>query len=105
VNAQKATISNDTAYYLNHSYYIGDTIQLAYGSGTDKDFAFVLFGGDMQGYKPLKSEHSKNSLVIDKVYTRKGKVTIRAKDIDYNAGINKLFIDLEGAIDNKELKE
>lgn len=103
-NGQKAMISGDTAYYLNKSYYIGDTVQLAYGSKNDKDFSFVLFGGDMQGYKSLKSDHSKNSLLIDKIFTRKGKVTLRAKDLDYNAGINKLFIDLEGAIDNKELK-
>lgn len=89
---------------MSRTYFVGDTIRLAYGSAGDKDFAFVMFGGDMQGYKPLRADHSKNALVIDKVYMRKGKATVRGKDIDYNAGINKIFIDLEGAVDNKELQ-
>jgi hypothetical protein len=46
--------------------------------------------------------------VIDKVLKQQGKVTLRGIYLDADiagGGINKIFIDLEGAVDNKEIKE
>lgn len=52
----------------------------------------------------LQKEYSKNEAVIDKVYKKEKSVFLRAKITDKMVNImggNRLFIDLEGAIDNK----
>lgn len=106
VLAQKATISGDTAYYMSKAYYVGDTVQLGYGSGNNKIFAFVEIGSGMGGFKPLASKFSKGTVLIEKVNKSGGKITIKGKYLDADlTGLNKILIDLEGAIDNKELKE
>ena len=105
--AQRATSANDTARYMDRSFAVGDTILLGYGSKADKDFAFISMGSIMTGVKDLNKSWSKNEAVIDKVYTMRKTVYLRAKLTDKTVnmvGGNKLFIDLEGAIDNKEIK-
>ncbi|MBC7588865.1 MAG: hypothetical protein H7178_10970 [Chitinophagaceae bacterium] len=106
-NAQHAKVDNDTAKYENRTYALSDTITLGYGSKPDKSFGFISIGSAFTGVTDLDKGWSKFEAVIDKVYTKGKKVYLRAKLVDktVNAlGGNKLFIDLEGAIDNKELK-
>ena len=89
------------------AYAVGDTINLGYGSQANKNFAFIQIGSMMTGVTDLDKGWSKAEAIIDKIYKKGKTVFFRAKLIDktVNAiGGNKLFIDLEGAIDNKELK-
>lgn len=104
--AQRATLVNDTANYMGKKYAVGDTVYLFYGSNTDKSFAFVKQGSGMAGFTKLESKRSKGGVLIDKIIKQQGKITLRGKYLDVDisgGGINKMFIDLEGAVDNKEL--
>jgi hypothetical protein len=103
--SQSATIVNDTAIYNGKHYAVGDTLTTFYGSGANKNFAFISYGNGMSGIDPAASSFSKKTFIIDKVYVFQKKVFVRGKLLD---GVNfgfKLFIDLEGAVDMKELKE
>jgi hypothetical protein len=105
--AQRATLENDVASYEGKTYAKKDTITLGYGSKSDKDFAFIQIGSAMGGLTDLLKGWAKHEAVIDKVYKTGKTIYLRAKLIDkgVNAlGGNKLFIDLEGAVDNKEIK-
>jgi len=101
-NGQKrATVVEDTAFYLGSKYAVGDTITLGYGSKSNKAFAFVSIGGAFTGVTDLESGWSKSDVVINKVYKNGNTVYVRCKL--KGVGPNKVFINLEGAIDNKEL--
>ncbi len=105
--SQKATIDNDTAYYEGKSYAVNDTITLGYGSSGNKNFAYITMGSAMAGFKGLDKGYAKAEAVIDKVYKQNRNVYIRARLLDKEldlGGLNKLFINLEAVIDNKELK-
>jgi hypothetical protein len=106
MTAQRATLVNDTARYMERSFAVGDTLLLGYGSKADKGFGFISMGSAMTGVTDLTKNWSKYEAVIEKVYTRGKTIYLRAKIIDKTVNLvggNKLFIDLEGAIDNKEL--
>lgn len=103
--AQSATLSNDTAKYQNKSFAVGDTLYLGYGSSENKGFSYIQIGSGLGGVQDLQKAWSKSTAVIDKIYINRKKVYLRAKFIDNLAFGNKLFIDLEGAIDNKELSQ
>jgi hypothetical protein len=97
----------DTARYAGQAFYVGATVDLWYGSANDKTFAFVFMGSGMQGWEPLQATFSKHRVMVDKVYKMQGKVFARgilvdAPDIRALGG-NKVLLDIEGAIDNKEL--
>lgn len=105
---QRATLENDTISYLGKKYAAGDTVYLAYGSNPNKSFAFVKQGSGMAGFTALEAKRSKGAVLIDKVVKQQGKCTLRGKYLDVDiagGGVNKIFIDIEGAIDNKEMKE
>ena len=104
---QKATLSKDAATYQDISYKVGDTVHLGYGSNSNKNFAFIQIGSVMTGVADLDKAWAKADAVINKIYKTQGTIFLRAKLIDktVNAmGGNRLFINLEGAIDNKELR-
>ncbi|HMH21217.1 MAG TPA: hypothetical protein VK563_05555 [Puia sp.] len=104
--AQRATISNDTAFYNGKRYAVGDSVNLAYGSDQGKKFAFVKMGGALIGMRHLESRFYKATVKIDKVFTQLGKCYLRGKMVDQSLPPGyKVFIELEGAIDNKEIKE
>lgn len=107
-HAQRASINNDTITYLQKSYHVGDTLQLGYGSGNNKIFSFIQMGSALSGTNPLTSNWAKSDVVIDKVYKSRGKCYTRGKIINSGTlnliGGNKVFIDIEGAVDNKELQ-
>lgn len=102
-----AAIVKDTAIYLGHRFALNDTITVGYGSKADKGFAFCKMGSDLAGYNDLMKEFSRYDAVIDKIKKVGRIVYIRAKFTEKNLNIlggNKLLVDLEGAIDNKELR-
>lgn len=103
-NAQ-SKIVNDTLVYEGQKYAVGDSVQLWYGSSTNKSFAFVFIGSGMSGVTLAPAGWNKSFVLIDKVYKANGKNYIRCKALDAKFMMgNKIFIDLEGAVDNKEVK-
>ena len=83
-------------------------MQLFYGSSPKKEFIFVSIGSVLSGVTPLQSTWSKRVVKIDKVYKQSGKLYARGILLDAPGlrlvGGNKIFIEVEGAIDNKEVK-
>jgi hypothetical protein len=103
--AQHASIENDTISYNAHKYHVGDTVHLAYGSAGNKSFEFVQTGSMVLGLRALDKRFSKVDVVVDKVFKQRGKYYLRGKQIEGHAPGFSIFIDVEGAIDNKEMKE
>lgn len=105
MKAQNATIENGVAKYNDRTFAVNDTITLGYGSQANKDFAFILIGSGISAQE-LQKNFAKNKAVIERVYRNMGQVWIRAKLTDKTVNLlggNKLFINIEAAIDNKEL--
>ena len=96
---------NDTLTYNEGKYWVGKDIQLWYGSKSDKNFAFVFVGSGMLGMDYVNTSASKKFLRIDKIDKRNGKYYIRANFIENPIPVGRIFIDIEGATDNKEIKE
>lgn len=108
VSAQRATLENDTAKYNNVSYYVDKVVNLYYGSANDKTFAFVFVGSGMTGVTKLQSHWSKYPVKIDKVYKTGGKVYFRGVALNESGNnaipMNKVFVDIAGAVDFKEIE-
>jgi len=106
--SQSIKFEKDTISYGNYKVFVGKEVQLFYGSSPKKDFIFVSIGSALTGVTPLESNWSKRMVKIDKVYKTMGKVYARGIIVDAPGlralGGNKVFIDIEGAIDNNELK-
>lgn len=109
VSAQRTTLENDTAKYKEQVYYVGKVVNLAYGSNNDKSFAFVSIGSGLGGGSKLQSNWSKYPVMIDKIYKVSGKVYFRGIALNEKGNnaipLNKLFVDITGAIDLKELEQ
>jgi hypothetical protein len=107
VNAQRATFQNDTAKYNGKTFIVSDTLTLGYGSKANRDFAFITQGSVLSSFTDLDKKWAKSYAVIDKIYKGAGQsIMIRAKLIDKYVNLlggNKLFINLDAAIDNKEI--
>lgn len=106
VFGQKATLVNDTLTYIGKHYVVGDTINVSYGSGNNGQFVFVYMGSGLGGITPLQANFSKSAVKVDKIYKSGGRLLIRGKVLDSNVnmlGGNKVFIEIEGAIDKKEV--
>jgi hypothetical protein len=108
VFSQTLKFEKDTISYGSYKVFVGKEVQLFYGSSPKKEFIFVSIGSALAGVTPLESVWSKRMVKIDKVYKTMGKVYARGIILDAPGlralGGNKVFIDVEGAIDNKELK-
>jgi hypothetical protein len=107
--SQRATLENDTAKYNGHDYYVGKVVNLLYGSVNDKSFGFVYVGSGMGGGSKMQSNWSKYPVRIDKVYKTSGTVYFRGIALNEKGNnaipMNKVFVDITGAVDNKEIKE
>lgn len=123
--AQSATFKDSVITYNKSTYKKGDTVQLFYGSKPDKSFAFVETVNYPQMRKDptvmphstnVKSDDSKSKFIITKVYlTNSGKPFIQGRAdwandyVKLDGTIQKIdltiMVDLEGAVDNKELVE
>ena len=108
-NAQiHAKLDNDTIYYSKSKINVGDTMYLGYGSAENKNFDYIKYGPSSMTitWNPLESKYHKQPLVINKVYKIQGKFIARGELYELKThGMMKLFIDVVGAIDNKELME
>lgn len=96
---KRATVSNDTLYYGEQKVFVGDTLQIGYGSGSNKVFEFIEVGVGLGSTVKAPSSYSKFSVRVVKIYKQFGKYYFKTKD--YRG--NNLIIDVEGAIDNREL--
>ena len=103
-SAQVAQVG-DTLKYNGKNYAAGDTVMMMYGSKADKSFAFIVHGGGMMGMEPMGASFSKQQVILDKVFKKANKYFLRGKLTENNIVGFKIFIDLEGAVDNKEIKE
>lgn len=112
--AQKATFNENTVIYQGITYKIGSVVHLGYGSGTNKDFAFINYGTSVGGinvpglYKKAKINWSKADVEIEKIEKKSGVVWLRCKSMNKTTSIGsilggKIYIILEGAVDNKEI--
>jgi hypothetical protein len=113
-NAQKATLTDDIVTYLSKQYKAGDIIHLGYGSGNNKQFSFVNYGKSISGisipglYHHADANWSKADVQVEKVYKTSGTIWLKCKPIDKGSAAgsiigNKIFINIEGAVDNKEI--
>jgi len=89
--------------YSGKKYCVGDTVHLGYGSGSNKNFVFIQTGSAMLGLSPLEQRYSKADVVINKVYKQMGKYYMRGKQLEGHILGYNVFIEVEGAVDNKEL--
>jgi hypothetical protein len=104
--AQRATLVNDTLHYKDRRFTVGDTVNVAYGSGQDGRFLFVSYGSGIGGFDPLPNSMHNIVAVVDKVYKNSSGVWVRCKIIEgiaKNPLGGKLLIDPQGAIDKKEI--
>ena len=100
--AQRATFKNDTARYNGIAYVVGDTLKLAAGSQPDKSFAFISMGA---AQTELDKSMANTVAVIEKIYISRKTVYMNAKLIGKAInGDSKVLVDLEAAVDNKEIK-
>jgi len=95
----KAVLQNDTIYYHFLKFYVGDTIQLGSGSSPNNSFAFVHVKAGFGNTANASASWSKAQVVITKVYRQSEKCFAMAK----GEKKGKLYIDIEGAVDNKEI--
>jgi hypothetical protein len=111
VTAQSVKISNDTVTYGNSKFYPSKQVQILYGSQSNKGFAFVFVGTGFSTDEnnittPLFRSLSKGVVTIKRTFKLNGKWYAQGlmNDIAQMA-TNPITIDVEGAIDNKEIKE
>ena len=109
--AQKAKFNENSVSYLGKTYRVGDIIHLGYGSGNNKEFAFVSYGKAVGGlklpglYHHADANWSKADVEIIKLYTNNGVIWAKCNPKNRENLIgNKIFINLEAAADNKEIK-
>lgn len=110
INAQiHAKLDNDTIYYSKSKINVGDTMYLGYGSAENKNFDYIKYGPSSMRFtwNPLEGKYHNKPIVINKVYKdANGTFMARGELYELNThGMMKLFIDVVGAIDNKELME
>jgi hypothetical protein len=98
---QKAILAGDTIFYNGSKFYQGQEIQLGYGSLPNKNFGFVLIGAGLNSAVHAPANWSKTAIVVNKIYMQYDKCYFKAKG-ERN---NNFIVDVEGAIDNKEIKE
>lgn len=102
-----ATFKNDTATYSGRTFAAGDTVRLGYGSKSDKFFAFITMGNTLGGFNDCDKAFARYDAIVQTIGKAGNTISMKCKIISPKGGVLpmvKLIIDLEGAIDNKELK-
>jgi len=105
-SAQSAKFNPDSSITYQQSHFKkGDTVQLFYGSGADKDFKFIQIINlkNFMNHPDMLAIYSKDKFVIDYVFLKDGKCTIRGKAPFTDDADDLVVVDVEGAIDNKEI--
>lgn len=93
---ERSEVRGDTVYYAGAKFYPGRVITFGYGSGTNKEFVFVKAG--MMYSASSTSFMSKQQATIVSLQMKGSKAFAKAM-----LGKLKVTIDLEGAVDNREL--
>lgn len=95
-----AKLENDTLYYSGYKFYKGMDLKTGYGSGLNNCFTFVKKITPSFDFKNCPAEMAKTAGTISRVYIDKGiaKVSLTIPSEKF-----PLSIDLEGAVDKKEL--
>jgi len=106
-SAQTAKINKDTVTYGASKIYPQKVVQLLYGSTGTKDFAYVFVGsGWTTGVHPLNADNAKGTVLITKVYKMQGKCyAIGTLQETQGLQAKRITINIEAAVDNKEIKE
>ena len=99
---KRATLKNDTLFYNDHKFHVGDTLRFGYGSNPDKSFSFVIIGLGLGDQANAASGWSKTEVIIDKIYKEGSKFYLKVKG-EARRDRKNFYVDVEGAIDNKEL--
>ena len=113
--AQKAEFNDNSVSYLGKTYRVGDIVNLGYGSANNKDFSFVHYGKVVGGvtipglYHRAKVNWSKADVEIERIDKKSNVVWLRCKPLETGTSVgsllaSKIFINLEGAVDNNEIK-
>lgn len=98
----KSLLKGDTIFYDGSKFYKGQVLTLGYGSAADKSFAFVWTGSGFAVGGNAPAGYGKSEIEIVKFQKGGGKNFLKAKLIGISG--SALTIDLEGALDNGELK-
>ena len=93
----KAEFKNDTLFYKSKKIYINQSIQLAYGSKSNKHFAFVYAGSGIAAAM-CTPYWSKQTMIVNKIYEQNGTYWVRG-----TIGSKRIEFVVEGAIDNNEI--
>ncbi len=102
--AQKPVLKNDTIYYQDKKFYVNQPLRLAYGSSSNKDFAFVYIGTALT-LTPAGAGWAKQDILIDKITVKQNKFWVRAAIVGNGPMLgNKIHFNVELAIDNKEIE-
>lgn len=99
---KKAILKSDTLFYNDHKFHVGDTLRFGYGSNPDKSFSFVIIGLGLGDQTNAASGWSKTEVIVDKIYKQGSKFYLKVKG-DAKRERKNFYVDVEGAIDNKEL--
>jgi hypothetical protein len=106
-HAQRPELENETLTYSQSKFFNGSSITLTTGTREDSTFEYVFLGTGSTGKSHLASNWKNLTVRVEEVYKKSGK--FYAKGDLYNgkkmiglAG-NKVIVDVERAIDNKEI--
>ncbi len=102
--AQRAMLKNDTLYYGDYKLHEGQKIQLTYGSAPDKSFVFIFFGSGFSGLSKVSANAAKLEAINDKLVKRGQQHWVRARIIGGAMLGNRLWINVEPALDNNEIQ-
>lgn len=98
---EKPLVKGDTLQYGGVKFYKGAILKLGYGTGANKDFAFINQGAGMaMTSNLLPATYSKREVEVKRFFKSQGKMYAIAKPTGDPFGMT---IDVEGAIDNKEI--
>ncbi len=105
--AQRPVLENGIIQYSQSKFFNGSNITLTRGTKEDSAFAFVYIGSASTAKSSLPANWKNLTVHVEDVYKKGGKYY--AKGDLYNgkrmiglAG-NKVIVDIERAIDNKEI--
>lgn len=105
--AQRPVLENGVIQYSKSTFFNGSKITLASGTAEDSTFAFVFLGASSSGKSHLSANWKNLTVVVEDVYKKGGKFYAKGnlysgKRMIGLAG-NKVIVDIERAIDNKEI--
>ena len=91
-------LKGDTLYYQGDKFYKGKMIMLGHGTAPDRTFNFVSPGAGFFGTAPKRYNGRRG--VVEAIKSEGGKNYLKAQ---LESPLGKVTIELEGAIDSREL--